>query len=109
MIPDLVKLTKALLGIPELGINFGLGMFFAGASAPFSGLQQGMGIFGSIQSIAHLPFLHGKLGPLNAIAGPTQQEMQIRAMEQFYGKERAAQSGHKPTGGGGQGGHGGRP
>jgi len=46
-IPDLVKLSKELLGVKELPINFGLGTYFQGASAAGGGAMGLLGTFSS--------------------------------------------------------------
>lgn len=48
LIPDLIKVTKELLGIKDLPIAIGLGTFFGGVSAGTAGATSLLGQFGSI-------------------------------------------------------------
>jgi hypothetical protein len=81
MIPDLIKMFKGLLGIPDLGISFSPGMFFAGVTDVFSGAQQGLQ---SYSSIAHIPALQ-KILPSHLtqrITPPTMSKMLEDALQQ---------------------------
>lgn len=48
LIPDLIKISKELLGIKDLPISIGLGTFFGGVSAGTAGATSLLGQFGSI-------------------------------------------------------------
>lgn len=79
LIPELVRLLKGLLGVPELGLDIGVGMFFSGVSAVTGGVQQGLGMFSSVQSIGHMAQMMGyepKRGSfMERLMPPTQSEL----------------------------------
>ncbi len=75
LIPELVRLLKGLLGIPELGLDIGVGMFFSGVTAVTGGVQQGLGSFGSIGQIAHLAGIQPKGKFFERLIPPTQAQL----------------------------------
>lgn len=63
LIPDLVKLTKEILGIKDLPISIGVGTFFGGAAAVGGAAMGGVGQFGS------MTLALGAFGPSGIFAG----------------------------------------
>lgn len=62
LIPDLVKMTKEVLGIKDLPISIGLGTFFGGAAAVGGAAMGGIGQFGSLSLAVGAFGEHGVLG-----------------------------------------------
>lgn len=52
IIPDLIRLIKSLLGLPEMNINVGLGTYFGGAGAALGGFQQAQQTFSPLASFS---------------------------------------------------------
>lgn len=75
LIPELVRLLKGLLGIPELGLDIGVGLFFSGVSAVTGGVQQGLQSFGSIGQLAHLAGIKPKGAFFERLIPPTQAQL----------------------------------
>jgi len=56
LIPDIIKLVKEMLGIKPLPVSIGLGTFFGGVGAGFSG---GMAAYQQLSGLSQIPFIGG--------------------------------------------------
>lgn len=95
LIPDLVKMTKELLGVKGLPLNFGIGTFFTGAGV---GLGAATGMLGKSFGFAHLFLRQGQMQEFfGKHVGPLTETM-------FRRRTPSPRSGGNTGGGGSPGG-----
>ena len=86
MTPDLIKLMKKWLGATDMGINFGIGSFFAGGGAIMGGA---MGLQSNLQSMRSLLIGHNPLHTTAGLFGTRHKDKNAtpgNALEEFIKK-----------------------
>ena len=78
LIPEIIKLTKELIGVKDLPIGIGLGTFFGGVGAAWAGTQGGLGTF---TSLTQMPGVGGFL-----YSNPTTRKLLDKVLPPQQGK-----------------------